>query len=428
MTSVKIFQDLRQSTLLESAPESVVNKLAEIVVTTSIKAGETLFEKGDRGDAMYIISDGQVRAHDGDLELSLLGKGQVFGEMATLAADEIRSTSITADEDTTLLRLDREALFGLLSSEPEVAKTLIHVLCQREKNFIQGVTRRSLEVRAFECELEIGRKIQAGFLPESLPQVPGWEIAAHFQAAQEVAGDFYDAFSAEGNIALVIGDVCGKGIGAALFMTLFRSLIRATLISGDVMSWAKTDEDNLDRSFNIASPECRQTLRNAVSLTNNYISRTHAKDSMFASLFLGLLDPDTGSLRYVNGGHEPPVIFNRKGIKKCLEPTGPVVGIIPGASYGVEQAQLDPGDCLIAYSDGVTDAVNRNSDQFGEDRLLSLLGQEERSAQALLTDAKREEYPARAKTEVAHSDLQSINEWQLSSSMRISERLDSMTD
>ncbi|MEE8513103.1 MAG: SpoIIE family protein phosphatase [Gammaproteobacteria bacterium] len=388
MTSVKIFQDLRQSTLLESAPESVVNKLAEIVVTTSIKAGETLFEKGDRGDAMYIISNGQVRAHDGDLELSLLGKGQVFGEMATLAADEVRSASITADEDTTLLRLDREALFGLLSSEPEVAKTLIHVLCQREKNFIQGVTRRSLEVRAFECELEIGRKIQAGFLPESLPQVPGWEIAAHFQAAQEVAGDFYDAFSvsAQGNIALVIGDVCGKGIGAALFMTLFRSLIRATLICGDVMSWAKTDEDNLDRSFNIASPECRQTLRDAVSLTNNYISRTHAKDSMFASLFLGLLDPDTGSLRYVNGGHEAPVIFNRKGIKKRLEPTGPVVGIIPGASYGVEQAQLDPGDCLIAYSDGVTDAVNCNSDQFGEDRLLSLLGQEERSAQALLTD------------------------------------------
>ncbi|MDH3695451.1 MAG: cyclic nucleotide-binding domain-containing protein, partial [Gammaproteobacteria bacterium] len=291
MAPVNVIQDLRQSTLFESAPASVVNKLAEIVVTTYIKAGETLFEKGEKGNAMYIISDGQVRVHDGDLELTHLGKGHVFGEMAALATDEVRSASITADEDTTLLRLDREALIDLLSSDSAVAETLIHVLCHVEKDVIQNVTRRSLEVRAFERELEIGRKIQAGFLPESLPQVPGWELAVHFQSAREVAGDFYDAFnnSEQGNIALVIGDVCGKGVGAALFMTLFRSLIRATLISGDLMSWVKTDEDSLDRSFNTASHESSQTLGNAVSLTNNYITRTHAKDSMFASLFIALL-------------------------------------------------------------------------------------------------------------------------------------------
>jgi sigma-B regulation protein RsbU (phosphoserine phosphatase) len=388
MTPEKIFQDLRQSTFLESAPESVVSKLAEIVVTTSIKAGETLFEKGDQGSAMYVISSGQVRAHDGDLELSLLGKGRVFGEMATLAEDEVRSASITAEEDTTLLRLDREALFGLLSREPEVAKTMIHVLCQREKNFIQDVTRRSFEVRAFERELEIGRKIQAGFLPESLPQVPGWEFAAHFQAAREVAGDFYDAFniSSQGKVALVLGDVCDKGIGAALFMTLFRSLIRATLVSGDIMNWAKTEKELPDQSFDIDSAECSQTLHNAVCLTNNYIARTHSKDSMFASLFLGLLDLRTGSLCYVNAGHEAPVIFNREGIKRQLEPTGPVVGIFPGASYSVAQTQLDPGDGLIAYSDGVTEAVNRNAEQFSEDRLLSLLGRGEISAQELLVE------------------------------------------
>ena len=388
MTFDKIFQDLRQSTLLESAPESVVNKFAEIVVTTSIKAGKTLFEKGDQGSAMYVISNGQVRAHDGDLELSILGKGRVFGEMATLAVDEVRSASITATEDTTLLRLDREALFGLMSSEPEVARTLIHVLCEREKNFIQDVTRRSYEVKAFEHELEIGRKIQAGFLPESLPQVPGWEFAAHFQAAREVAGDFYDAFqvSSDGDVALVIGDVCDKGIGAALFMTLFRSLIRATLISGDLMSWTQADMEIPDQSRKKDPSECRQTLCNAVYLTNNYITRTHSRDSMFASVFIGLLNPDTGSLCYVNGGHEAPVIFNQKGIKRRLEPTGPVVGIFPGASYGVEQTQLEPGDCLIAYSDGVTEAVNRDTSQFGEDRLFSLFERGERSAQESLAE------------------------------------------
>jgi len=388
MTSINVVQDLRQSTLLESAPESVVNKLAEIAVTTYIKAGETLFEKGEKGNAMYIISDGQVRVHDGDLKLVHLDKGHVFGEMAALATDEVRSASITAVEDTTLLRLDREDLYGLLSSEPGVAEALIHVLCKVEKDVIQNVTQRSLEVRAFERELEIGRKIQAGFLPDSVPQVPGWEIAVHFQAAREVAGDFYDVFndSDQRNIALVIGDVCGKGVGAALFMTLFRSLIRATLVSDDLMNWVKVDENNLHRSVNKAPAECSQTLLNTVSVTNNYVTHTHSKDSMFASLFIALLNPDTGVLCYVNGGHEAPVIFNRKGIKRRLEPTGPVVGIFPDASYSVKQIQLDPGDCLLAYSDGVTEALNRKSDQFGEDRLLSLLGQEEKTAQAILTD------------------------------------------
>jgi len=389
MTPDKIIQALRQSALFESAPESVVEKLAGIVVTTSIKAGENLFEKGDCGSAMYIISDGQVSAHDGDLDLSLLGKGQVFGEMAALAEDEVRSASITACEDTILMRLDREALYNLLSIEPAVARLLIQMLCQREKNFIQDVTRQSLEVRAFERELEIGRKMQSGFLPESLPQNDGWEFAAHFQAAREVAGDFYDAFnvsSAGKTIALVIGDVCGKGVGAALFMTLFRSLIRATLISGDLMSWVKGGQEAPERPDGNTPSDCHQILNNAVCLTNNYIARTHAKDSMFASMFLGLLNPETGLLCYVNGGHEAPVIFNRDGIKLQLEPTGPVVGIFPGVDYGVEQVQLELGDCLAAYTDGVTEAVDYNGDQFGLDRLLQIFEQGEKPAQKLLTE------------------------------------------
>ncbi|MEJ2176789.1 MAG: SpoIIE family protein phosphatase [Gammaproteobacteria bacterium] len=388
MTVDTIYQDLRLGLLLESTPESVVNKLAEIVEIVSIKTGETLFEKGDQGSAMYIISTGEVRAHDGDLELSLLGKGRVFGEMATLAANEVRSASITAEKDCTLLRLEREALFDLMSREPEIAKTFIHVLCQREKNFIQDVTKRSQEVRAFERELEIGRKIQAGFLPESLPQEPGWEFVAHFQAAREVAGDFYDAFeiSSGRNVALVLGDVCDKGIGAALFMTLFRSLIRATLISGDIMKWAKTDVELLNHPSIMEISECSQSLNTAACLANNYIAHTHAKDSMFASIFLGMLNLDTGSLCYLNAGHEAPVIFNQEGIKRRLEPTGPVVGIFPGANYRIEQAQLNPGDCLIAYSDGVTEAVNTNTDQFGEDRLLSLFDRGERSAKGMLEE------------------------------------------
>lgn len=380
--------ELRQSQLLRSAPDVVVVKVAKIVKTTYIRAGETLFEKGECGNAMYIISEGRVRVHDSDLTLSYLGPGNVFGEMAALAENEVRSASITADEDTTLLRLEREALLGLLSREPDVAKAMIHVLCQREKTIIHDATRSSHKVRSLERELEIGRKIQAGFLPESLPQVAGLEIATHFQAAREVAGDFYDAFEIpdHGRVALIVGDVCGKGVGAALFMTLFRSLIRATLLSGDLVSWADAGEQAPGPARGSAPLESSQLLTSAVSLTNNYIARNHSRASMFASVFLGLLEPDTGRLAYINCGHEAPVIFSNGEIRQRLEPTGPVVGMFPGAGYGVEQAELDTGDSMIVFTDGVTEATNSDSEQFGEGRLLALLEKTEASTDNLLAE------------------------------------------
>ena len=372
--------------MLQSAPDSVVSKVADIVETTSIKAGETLFEKGESGTAMYIIIEGRVRVHDSDLTLCCLESGNVFGEMAALAEDEVRSASITAEEDTTLLRLERESLFDLLSREPAVARAIIYTLCQREKNIIDDVTRRSHKVRSLENELEIGRKIQAGFLPDSLPRVAEWEVAPYFRAAREVAGDFYDSFliPSDGRIALVVGDVCGKGVGAALFMTLFRSLIRATLLSGDLVSWAAGSEQRSGDSPEREVLDSRALLHSAASLTNNYIARNHSKASMFASIFLALLDPDTGSLIYINCGHEAPAIFNDEDITRRLEPTGPVVGMFPGATYGVEQTALCPGDSLIVFTDGVTEAVNSQSEQFSEQRLLNLLDRKDESAAHLV--------------------------------------------
>lgn len=387
MNSADKLEQLRQSQLLQSAPDSVVRKVADIVETTSIKAGETLFNKGESGTAMYIITEGRVRVHDSDLTLCYLESSNIFGEMAALADDEVRSASITAEENSTLLQLEREALFDLLSREPEVAKAIIHSLCRREKHIIDDVTRRSHKVRSLEHELEIGRKIQAGFLPDSLPQVPGWEIAAYFHAAREVAGDFYDSFviPGDGRIALVVGDVCGKGVGAALFMTLFRSLIRATLLSGDLISWATAGEGSSADSPKREPLESRPLLSSAVSLTNNYIARNHSKASMFASLFLALLEPDSGSLTYINCGHEAPIIFNNKGVRSLLDPTGPVVGMFPGANYAVEHTVLHPDDSLIVYTDGVTEAINNTSEQFSEQRLLALLEQRDESAEHLVT-------------------------------------------
>lgn len=250
-----------------------------------------------------------------------------------------------------------------------------------------------LYLKGLERELEIGRQIQASFLPDELPQVPGWEIAACFQAAREVAGDFYDAFSLarEKKIGLVLGDVCDKGVGAALFMTLFRSLIRAIsnldyFVERMDLAAASlaTDEEGQVSSSSAAN------LKNTMLLINNYVVRTHGRASKFASLFFGLLDPTTGSLLYINGGHEAPLIFNSTGIKARLEATGPVVGIWPDVDFKVEQAHLEPGDSLLAFTDGVTDAKNPDGERFSRERLLSHLEQPALPAVRLLDQIGRE--------------------------------------
>lgn len=218
---------------------------------------------------------------------------------------------------------------------------------------------QQLYLRSLERELEIGREIQKGFLPSKLPRVDGWEIAAYFKAAREVAGDFYDAFylESEKKICLVIADVCDKGVGAALFMTLFRSLLRFTIGAAQL--------------FGKYSPA--EMLEHAVALTNNYIACTHGDTSMFATVFVGLLDPQDGMLTYINAGHEHPLLVDCNGVYANLKPTGPAVGIIPDVSFRVRDVQLKPGDLFFAFTDGASDALDLAGNSFGKDRLTSLL-------------------------------------------------------
>jgi serine phosphatase RsbU (regulator of sigma subunit) len=180
---------------------------------------------------------------------------------------------------------------------------------------------QELYLKSLEREMEIGRDIQRGFLPRRLPRLDGWEIAAYFQAAREVAGDFYDVFhpGSEQKLCLVIADVCDKGVGAALFMTLFRSLLRFTMDAAD--------------AFGTRSPASR--LRHAAALTNNYIADTHGDTGMFATVFFGLLDPFTGTLLYINAGHESPLVIHSNGACTSLKTTGPALGAIPDQEFDV---------------------------------------------------------------------------------------------
>ncbi len=233
--------------------------------------------------------------------------------------------------------------------------------------------RERLHARSLERELEIGRQIQRDFLPEALPKEEGWEIASLFQPARQVGGDFYDAFpTAEGAIALVVADVCDKGVGAALYMALFRSLIRS--------------HAELHGSTTLALP----AARSVVALTNDYIARTHGRSNMFATVFFGLLDPATGDLAWVNGGHEPPVLRRASGGIERLPPTGPAVGMLPDAAFSARRSVLEPGDLLLAFTDGVTEERDASGAFFGEDRLARLAADPAPSAADVLARIERD--------------------------------------
>ena len=201
------------------------------------------------------------------------------------------------------------------------------------------------DLTTYKRELRIGQEIQSGFLPEALPVRAGWQLAARFRPARVVAGDFYDAFELAGGarIGLVVGDVCDKGVGAALFMALVRSLLRHTA----------TQLDGHDTT-SAGSPGV--LVLHSVVATNEYLIANHLRQGYFATLFFAVLDPLTGSLVYANCGHDPPVLRRANGVRRLLWPTGPALGLMPNSSFGIAQTRLAPGELLFAYTDGVPDA------------------------------------------------------------------------
>jgi serine phosphatase RsbU (regulator of sigma subunit) len=249
-----------------------------------------------------------------------------------------------------------------------------------EKKRLQD--RERLRVRELERELEIGREIQRGFLPDSLPQPAGWEIASAFHPARQVGGDFYDAFPlADGRIALAVADVCDKGVGAALFMGLFRSLLR---------SHAELHGQG--------SPAAAAS-RSVIALTNDYIARTHGRSNMFATIFFGILEPATGVLTWVNAGHVPPVVRRQSGALERLTPTGPAVGLMPASSFEARATTLAPGDLLLVLTDGVTDERGPSGAFYGEESLREIVAGPSPSAAVLLSRIEQSVASHRGSTE-----------------------------
>lgn len=210
-------------------------------------------------------------------------------------------------------------------------------------------------------------------MPAALPQPPGWSLTARLLTASSATGDFYDAFPVAGGarIGLVIGTVDhqrGQQEGdAPLFMPLFRSLLRANALQDDFMPDDARYPTTLDDT---------KRLQSAVMLTNEYVAHTHSQADTFTTLFFGLLDPQTGALSYLNGGHEPPFILGTAGVKGRLPANSPVVGRWPGSTFPIATTHLALGDTLFAFTAGLIHAQNLNGEPFGRFRLARWLEQD----------------------------------------------------
>jgi serine phosphatase RsbU (regulator of sigma subunit) len=215
--------------------------------------------------------------------------------------------------------------------------------------------RLALEVahqERLERELEVGRDIQASFLPQSYPQAEGWEVSAFWRAARQVGGDFYDFIPLQPGQngprwGIVIADVADKGVPAALFMALSRTLLRTVAIN---------------------------RIRPADTLARvNELILADARSEQFVTIFYGVWEPHTGSLRYALGGHNPPIWARPDGAVGPLPGRGIALGVLEGAQYQEYQVRLDPGAALVLFTDGLTDAVNDSYEEFGLARALDLV-------------------------------------------------------
>jgi sigma-B regulation protein RsbU (phosphoserine phosphatase) len=235
-------------------------------------------------------------------------------------------------------------------------------------------------------EMEVARSIQRDFLPESLPIAMGVQLEAALHPAREVSGDFYDAFllPPAGTIVLVVGDVCDKGVGAALFMALFRSLIRASAdpVQGGAIQMIGGRRTLVRQALESATPA--DLLTRVASFTNDYIARLHGRTNMFATVFLGALDPGTGQLDYVNAGHEPALVIGTGGGIQELRPTGPALGLLPDRLFTAGVATLEPGHGFFAFTDGLVEARSPAGEAFGAQRLRDALRRNTASAATLV--------------------------------------------
>jgi serine phosphatase RsbU (regulator of sigma subunit) len=364
---------LHQIPLFSSLNTDQLEALFANLTELRYEAGTVLVWEGELGDTFCVILEGQADVLKAihtinEQALDRIGQGGFFGEMSLLSRSGLRTASVRAQTELRVLEMNREQFTTLLERQPAVA---YEVLCQLSarleattSNAIRDLTERNerlaqayadlkaaqaqiIEQEILERELLQAQEIQRSMLPLDLPRLAGYEIGARMVPARMVGGDFYNVMELDDDhVALVLGDVSGKGIPAALFMALTSSLVRAEALA------------DLDSP---AAVLCE---------VNEHLCAMNAK-GMFVTLIYGILQRSTRQFAYVRAGHELPLLWNCSGeVVELPEGKGQFLGIFNPPLLDLNRVELPKGSTLLLYSDGVTEARNTQG-EFLEDSGLS---------------------------------------------------------
>jgi sigma-B regulation protein RsbU (phosphoserine phosphatase) len=209
-----------------------------------------------------------------------------------------------------------------------------------------SLAREAAQHERIQREIEIAREVQERLFPQQMPCVAGIDPAGHCRPALGVGGDYYDMIAIQdGRLALAIGDVSGKGIAAALLMASVRAYLHGIVEDG--------------------SADLARMMRRL-----NRLIYESSSANRYATFFFAVYDPARHDLRYVNCGHNPPLVVRERGEAARLEACGPVIGLLPGADYAEQTITLASGDLLLAYTDGISEAMTREDEEWGEERML----------------------------------------------------------
>jgi len=370
-----------------------LSAVAARCVFLNFAAGTILMEEGRVSTFADIILDGEVdifvETRAGRVHVATVGPPHLIGELGAIAATP-RSATVIAKSALSVLRIERDNLMSLTAAYPTIGVAIIAELGQRlygmnrllayltyaanalgrdeyDPQMLQELLRQPGDLanfaRAFanmaaeleekkrrRDEMQAAAMIQNSILPRPLSRegrLATIDLHAEMHPAREIGGDFYDYFLLDNDhLAVTVADVSGKGIPAALFMAVSRTVLR----SGERGDDMAEDMESANR-----------------------LLATENAAAMFVTAFHGVLDLDTGVMRYCNAGHNPPYVLRAAGGQDTLKATGIPFGVDADRSYRIAETRLRSGDTLFLYSDGITEAFNPAGEEFGTQRLESVL-------------------------------------------------------
>lgn len=361
--------------LLADLPADERAHLLEVLKQVTVRPGDVLFREGESGGTLYLVLEGRLDVLKGldtpdERKIADAWPGDFLGEMSLLIPGRARTASIRAAEPSLLWTMTHEDFGDLLSRQPKVAFTMVQSLTRRlddsnkaafrdlqDRNRklqqaydeLRAAQAKLIEKERLERELQVAAEIQISILPQQLPQVAGFDFGALMQPARTVGGDLYDVFPmAAGRIGVVVGDVVGKGVPAAIFMARSHALIMAESAHGGAPA------DILRR-------------------VNTHLIRLQQSDQ-FVTVLFGILDVASGRFDYARAGHELPLLLtaDRQVLTLPMRPGQPL-GLFDDVLLDESSVQIPPGATLLLNTDGLTDGSNPRGERFGPERVLQRL-------------------------------------------------------